>query len=214
MKKTRKFAALVAAMMCISGMGAMSAFATDINENAGTSNTAKTDDIEMYIKAYASNNNSTTNGDEDDYIWNVTITADDLQWEVDQTLNAQTHLEWNPTTHTYNAVSTGTAGQLQSTALHSGETADKNVNVANNSNFALTPTVSITGKEGYSNATTGNDKWFTVSGDATSVTTANNVDITISLVATNVDVILDTSNFSNIATTTLTLTPGSLVTPS
>lgn len=156
MKKTRKFAALLASVMAVSGMGAMSAFAEtttyidldiDVNANMSEFQTALTEHINdgnTYLARAFDNDGSAANPEYRESnvpiklteaivndgvpvaTWMIGITADELSWTITKTVNGG-NLEWDGSTYT----STG------GTATYTMDTTSKEVQVENKCNFSV-----------------------------------------------------------------------------
>jgi len=162
MKKTRKFAALVAAMMCISGMGAMNAFADNVdtidtngsNPVSAVSVTVDNDDNtkEADAKLYVGKNVIVTKAQNaPTATWNVVVsTSDSLTWTVSGTRTDTYNIAWNPETHTYSM--TDMTGQSY------GDTKEvaggnQSITFTNNSNFDISGSTGVYGTDGTSSAT-------------------------------------------------------------
>ncbi len=145
MKKTRKFAALLAALMCVSGMGAMNVSAADINSSSGTA--------EVGLKAYMTDDTNLTYASTQ--TWKITVEGTELVWEITKTGNAVQNLVWDG--REYRPVELDA-----SDVTYDIITPNKMVVIKNNSNFAVTPHVTVNDN----NATTdvNESEWFTSSG--------------------------------------------------
>lgn len=157
MKKTmKKFAAMIAAVMTVSAMGGMSTFAADVTSNHYVDgDTTKSATVDLRAKV-SSTTTSDSAGDfdpnKDDsnkHIWNVTISADNLTWDLvknDNTVYKQ-NVTWNSETHSYDVTRGDDDATLSTYTVAQGDTVDKTVNVKNDSNFAITSATEITYSE-------------------------------------------------------------------
>ena len=176
MKKTRKFAALLAALMCVSGMGAMNVSAANytIDDDDNTNEGSAIDSVTNNDAVYADLRVSKTVQREDTYqaapTWNVEVSTTDLTWTVTATRTYLTTLTWNSESGTYSvsSIDTGTMGDV---TVAGG---NKTVSILNRSNFSVTPAVTIVGTE---DDTASN--LFTAS-DTSAIESLGNLDVTIS----------------------------------
>lgn len=209
MKKTmKKFAAIIAAMMTVSALSSMSAFALETQHYTDTQD-PQTATVDLQAKV-ASTTTSTSVGEVDPnaddtgkHIWNVTISANILTWDLvknDNTAYKQ-NVTWNPETHTYN-ITDGIVDNVVSTySVASGDTAAKVVNVENNSNFAITSTTATTNPDGGSayGAT------FNVTNPTESINVGANANTTIEIDVSNMSGFTST-DYVSVGTATITLT--------
>ena len=154
MKKTMKrFAAITATMMTISALGSISAF-TDPTitsdhyidgpeyKNASVALQAKISSVDtpMVEGDIDPNKNDSANR-----IWNVTIDADTLQWDIVRTDTTRKYqvITWDPVNHTYTKTVGNDQNTVSSYALADNQSAEKSFNIKNDSNFAITSVTSI-----------------------------------------------------------------------
>ncbi len=153
MKKTMKrFAAITATMMTISALGSISAFAEPITsenyangpeyQNASVALQAKISNVDTDV---VEGSIDPTQNDSVNRIWNVTIGADTLQWDIVRTDTTRKYqvITWDPVNHTYNKTVGDDQDTVSSYALADGQTAEKSFNIKNDSNFAITSVTSI-----------------------------------------------------------------------
>lgn len=149
-KMNRKITAMLAAVMTMSAMGAMNAFAIETNHYAegGTSQSAE---VDLQAKVSAGTTTETpgsvdsSKDDTDKHIWNVTISADTLQWNLvkNDTVTYTQTLTWDPVNHVYTYARNDdwSNDSTESTyTVADTDTASKIVNVKNDSNFEITST--------------------------------------------------------------------------
>ena len=234
MKKTRKFAALLAGMMAVSAMGAMSANANydsvnEVNagstsvivakESANSSDSTKDASSNLYVKATTKQGNDTydTTGDNSKYIWNVTVTPQNLTWTVEKLSTNTKTLTWNSENGTY-TVNTAPNSNNYSLVNESSPSSDptdadrvKTVTFNNLSNFDVTVSgavASISGKTAIPNGL------FTVTAPSGAIpygATENNtasVAIDVSKVTDDFFDAMTVGNYNLVATANFTLTAG------
>ncbi len=176
MKKTRKFAALLAALMCVSGMGAMNAFAgnytidDDNNTNDGSSVTNVTDNDAVYANLRVGTNITRADTYQATPTWDVEVSTTDLTWTVTATRTYLTTLTWDSEHGAYSVGSTD-AGTMGTVTVTGG---NKTVSILNRSNFSVTPAVTIVGTEDDTASSL-----FTAS-DTSAIESLGNLNVTIS----------------------------------
>lgn len=145
-KMSRKIAAIIAAAMTATTMGAMNAFAADLTLTDGTETGTKTGSVDLNVRVI--------DGDELTYIsnrvWDIDIDATELTWVVKHNLGVQT-LIWNSVSGTYdvgpdavdgyefNRATTGANSNFSGvTDDDAANDFDKSVTLTNKCNFAVT----------------------------------------------------------------------------
>ena len=141
MKAMRNLAVVGIAAALAMAMSSV-AFAATIEDNDGPdSNTAN---VELGLNVTENKMADTYSGDINKKVWNVVISADSLTWNVEQQLSADSYeLTWDTTTHKYTKGNKTDGGDVESTALASGEATAKNFTITNHSNFDVTPTTAV-----------------------------------------------------------------------
>ena len=207
-KMTKRFAAIIAAVMTVSAMSSMSAFALTTRHYTDTTD-PQTATVDLQARV-ASTTTSTSVGavdqDADDtgkHIWDVTISADTLKWDLvknDETVYKQ-NVTWNPTTHTYD-VTRGDDDHVNSTySVASEDTAAKTINVENNSNFAITSaTATAAPQSGSACGAT-----FSVADPGEAIGIGANADTTITIDVSHMSG-FDSTDYVSVGTATITLT--------
>lgn len=205
-KMTKRFAAIIAAVMTVSAMSGMSAFAlaTEHYTEGGTSQSATVDLQARVSSTTQSSSVGRVDGTKDDtekHIWDVTISADTLTWDLvknDNTAYKQ-NITWNPSTHTYD-VTNGDVDTVVSTySVASTDTAAKTVNVANNSNFDITSATAAPQSESACGAT------FSVTDPTGAIAIGANADTTIAIDVSHMSG-FDSTDYVSVGTATITLT--------
>lgn len=211
MKKTMKrFAAITATMMTISALGSISAFADPTIETDHYIDTQESQNASVELKAKVSSVDTPVeegdidpnNNDSVNHIWNVTIDADTLQWDIVRTDTTRKYqvVTWDPVNHTY----TKTVGHNQNTvssyALADNQTADKSFNIKNDSNFAITSVTSIDDNSQLNNF----GATFSVSNSQEPIAVGGNRDTSITINITNMSG-FDSQNYVTIGTANITL---------
>lgn len=216
MKKTTKtLAAMLAAVMTVSALGSMSAFAiTDVTSNHYTEGgETKSATVDLQAKVTDGDNTETDgsfneeNVDTGKHIWNVTISADTLKWDLvkNTTTTYYQTLTWDATNHKYTAARATGDGSVQSTAAQyevaSPDTADKTVNVQNDSNFAITSATNIATEATAKGAT------FTAVDPQGNIAIGANADTTITIDTSGMaNQGFDSADYVSVGTATITLT--------
>lgn len=205
-KMTKRFAAIIAAVMTVSAMSSMSAFALTTRHYTDTTD-PQTATVDLQAKV-ASTTTSTSVGavdpnadDTGKHIWDVTISAETLTWDLvknDNTAYKQ-NVTWNPETHTYD-VTNGDVDTVVSTySVASEDTAAKTINVINNSNFAITSATAAPQSESACGAT------FSVTDPTEAIAIGANADTTITIDVSNMSG-FNSAEFVSVGTATITLT--------
>jgi len=155
-KMNKKIAAMLAAVMAVSAMGSMSAFATNVtSEHYVNGDDTKSATVDLQAKVFTTTETSTagdidsSKDDSSKHIWNVTISADTLTWDLvknDNTVYKQ-NVTWNSATHSYEVTRGDNDTILSTYTVAQNDTPDKTVNVKNDSNFAITSGTVITNSE-------------------------------------------------------------------
>ena len=154
MKKTMKrFAAITATMMTISALGSISAFAEPTITSDNYSDGPEYKNASVALQAKISNVDTDveegsidpTKNDSVNRIWNVTIDADTLQWDIVRTDTTRKYqvITWDPVNHTYTKTVGNDQNTVSSYALADNQSAEKSFNIKNDSNFAITSVTSI-----------------------------------------------------------------------
>lgn len=147
MKKTmKKFAAIIAAMMTVSALSSMSAFATEQNfTNEPNSNP----EVGLYIEIDAVPHNLSDNVAIDEQNinkWNVTINQSELTWQVVQTTQysgGTYNITWNAAAGHYEQSTPSGGGVPGATSSTITDEATKVFSIQNKSNFPLNYSVAI-----------------------------------------------------------------------
>lgn len=210
MKKTMKrFAAITATMMTISALGSISAFAEPITsenyangpeyQNASVALQAKISNVDTDV---VEGSIDPTQNDSVNRIWNVTIGADTLQWDIVRTDTTRKYqvITWDPVNHTYNKTVGDVQGTVSSYALANNETAEKSFNIKNDSNFAITSVTSIDDNSQLNNF----GATFSVSNSQDPIVVGGNRDTSITINITNMSG-FDSQNYVTIGTANITL---------
>lgn len=192
MKMTRKMAAMVAAMMAVSSIGAVNAFAeTTPVTSAGASASVDLMGNVTYTPNITDNDIQP--------VWSIEVETSALVWDVTVTPSGTNTITWNPQTQSYNKVfNAGSA-----TAVVNGE-ATKNISVTNKSNFNINTTTTIALEDGglwdatTQSPVTNPNEIFTVN-DITSLSGALNENNTgnISITLIKPGTLMDTSTNDN-----------------
>lgn len=168
-KMTRKTAVMLASAMMASAMMGAGVFAdaTSIStENGQEGGDSKTADVTLQI-GVSDTANIDVAGDRDGtlddtkyHIWNVTIGADSLSWDLKKTVTTTKYqtLTWDPSTQTYTVGQGGTQSIVNSFSLAENENAQKGFDITNHSNFAVSTAIAVTELDGFSD----NSDLFTV----------------------------------------------------
>ena len=149
-KMSRKIAAIIAAAMTATTMGAMNAFADEISvpdtvTHYSDDNDSKSAYVALNIEPYAGVSNPATavNTDENKHIWSITIDNDALTWKVARNTDGGTFdLEWDTTDHRYKVKNA--TGETVSFSMYNNDAAAKTVSLTNNSNFGVDFSTAIT----------------------------------------------------------------------
>ncbi|MBP1533790.1 MAG: hypothetical protein IK999_06650 [Ruminococcus sp.] len=133
MKMTRKMAAMVAAMMAVTSIGAVNAFAeTNVTPVEGDSQASSA--VLLKVKSTDSPRDAQANAIQKQ--WNVTISAEELSWDIVRIVDGGTYnLIWNNTQHKYEKVSNNDGSNRYE--LADVMETDKYVTIRNDSNFPL-----------------------------------------------------------------------------
>ncbi|MBQ1433489.1 MAG: hypothetical protein IIZ09_10370 [Ruminococcus sp.] len=139
MKMTRKMAAMVAAMMAVTSIGAVNAFAEIIDRPADNDlEPNRSGNVSVELKA---NVTETT-----DYVpnpiqavWNINVDTSSLLWNITVTDSGTYDIVWNPETQSYVR---GTPSGVKS-AVITDASATKYIRVTNKSNFDISSNTSI-----------------------------------------------------------------------
>ena len=234
MKKMRRIAVMLSAMMTFSAIGAMSASAvydTEDNVTAGsasvtvakedalTTDSGKTANANLYIKPTTKQGNDTydNTGDNSKYIWNVEVTPQNLTWTVEKLSTNTKTLTWNAENGTY-SVNTGANDNNYSLVNESSPASDptesdriKTVTFNNKSNFNVTVSGSVASISG---ETAIPDGLFTVTNPSDAIpygaTTNNTASIAIDVnkVDDNFFNAMTIGKYNLVATANFTLTAG------
>ncbi|MBP3798680.1 MAG: hypothetical protein J6I46_13030 [Ruminococcus sp.] len=136
MKMTRKMAAMVAAMMAVSSIGAISAFAETTVPAPDLENNSQSTNVELKMKS--NDNGMSSQANPIMRYWNVSISADELSWDIVRNVDGGTYdLQWNPVEHKYVKSAIVTNPDKNTYVLAQGTDAEKSVTIYNNSNFDL-----------------------------------------------------------------------------
>ena len=145
-KMTKRFAAIIAAVMTVSAMSSMSAFAeTQTITSEPVSNpevglNIAIDAVSDNLSAEVGSDETTTNK------WNVTIDQSELTWQVVQTTQytgGTYNITWNASTGRYEQSAPNGGGEINSTSSTITGDATKVFSIQNKSNFPLTYSVEI-----------------------------------------------------------------------
>lgn len=212
MKFTKKMAAMIAGMMTIAAMGGMTAFAdsqpvTSNNYTDGLNSQTATVDLQAKVSSTTETSSpgdiDSTKNDASNHIWAVTISADTLTWDLVRNVNTayKQNITWNPSTLTYD-VTNGDIDTTTSTySVASTDTADKTVNVANNSNFAITSaTTTAAPASGSAYGAT-----FSVTNPTGAIDIGGNANTTITINVSQMSG-FDSTDYVSVGTATITLT--------
>lgn len=211
MKKTMKrFAAITATMMNISALGSISAFADPTIETNHYIDTQESQNANVELKAKISSvdtpvvegNIDPNKNDSANRIWNVTIGADTLQWDIVRTDTTRKYqvITWDPVNHTYTKTVGNTQDTVSTYALANNETEEKSFNIKNDSNFAITSATSIA-----DNSQSGNfGATFSVSNSQEPIAVGGDRDTSITINITNMSG-FDSQSYVDIGTANITL---------
>ena len=140
MKMTRKMAAMVAAMMAVTSIGAISAFAETITGPASSypedSDRSGNVSVELWADvtqtpAYVPNPIQA--------VWNINVDTSSLEWKITVTDSGTYDIVWDPVTQSY-----GTTSPLENKrAVITEGSATKYIRVTNKSNFDITSHTTI-----------------------------------------------------------------------
>jgi hypothetical protein len=154
MKKTmKKFAAMIAAVMTVSAMGGMSTFAANVvSDHYVDGGTTQSATVDLQAKVSNTTTSDSAGGfdpskdDSDKHIWNVTISAATLTWDLVRNNNTvyKQNVTWNPVDHIYEVTPGDNDTTLSTYTVADDDTAAKPVNVKNDSNFAIRSQTEIT----------------------------------------------------------------------
>ena len=88
----------------------------------------------------------TVKNDSQYHIWNVTIDADTLRWDLVRNVDTQNYqtLTWDPVEHVYTAGTGDVQSETVSYSIDPGDTATKTISITNDSNFPIRRSVSAT----------------------------------------------------------------------
>ena len=143
-KMSRKIAAIIAAAMTATTMGAMNAFAADLSLSNGDGGT-KTGSANLQIQPYNGTHNDAVreNDDEHNNVWDIDITfTDELVWKVNRNTDGGSYdLNWDVSQHKY-VVDEVIRPSVRFT-LKDGDAREKSVKLSNNSNFPISYNSSI-----------------------------------------------------------------------
>ena len=132
MKMTRKMAAMVAAMMAVSSIGAVNAFAEEIR----ITDSSQSAEVALKVNpTYVENSGGVA---DPIAVWDITVSADNLVWNIQKTTNIETAtLTWDRDNHKYimNEPSSSTTYELVN-----NDSAVKNIRIINDSNFDIEAT--------------------------------------------------------------------------
>lgn len=138
MKMTRKMAAMVAAMMAVSSIGAISAFAETITGPASSypEDSDRSGNVSVELQAEVNNTNTII----DNYtpVWSIEVNTTALVWNVEVTTSGTDNLIWDPSSQTYSRQ----PGQRGKAAQVIGSS-DRSISVTNKSNFDISSETSI-----------------------------------------------------------------------
>lgn len=207
-KMTKRFAAIIAAVMTVSAMSSMSAFALTTQHYIDTTD-PQTATVDLQARV-ASTTTSTSVGDVDQYaddtgkhIWDVTISAETLTWDLvknDNTAYKQ-NITWNPSTHTYDVTNGDIDNVVSTYSVASTDMVAKTINVANNSNFAITSaTATAAPQSGDAYGAT-----FSVTDPTGAIAIGESADTTITIDVSHMSN-FDSADYVSVGTATITLT--------
>ena len=156
MKKTmKKFAAIIAAMMTVSALSSMSAFATPTIIEDANDTTAQ---VPVKVALITTDTRVPDGMD----VWNVAVDTTALEWTITKNIGGTLH--WDPSSHTYTTGTNNVTYKCDDGSFYTAEDfvyEDVNnrriINVTNNSNFGIAASASISDSGSYGTA-----DWFTV----------------------------------------------------
>ena len=150
MKMTRKMAAMVAAMMAVSSIGAVNAFA----ESQNNSVSLKANVTEGTVHIENSDTEEVEQSDTNKMVWAITLDTDTLSWNiVKDTVNHTTtnyKLVWNKETKKYDKQYTGNPTTTNTTYEYrlNNDEPERMVGITNNSNFAVSRSINVSKETG------------------------------------------------------------------
>lgn len=135
------------------------------------------------------------NNDSQYHIWNVTVDADELHWDLVRNVDTQNYqtLTWDPVNHVY---TTGTGDVQSETVTYSvdtNDTATKTISITNDSNFSIRRSV-----------TASNNK-FTVTETDTAIAIGGNANSNITIIPTTFSD-FEYYSYTSVGTAVITLT--------
>lgn len=194
MKMTRKMAAMVAAMMAVSSIGAVNAFA----ESQNNSVSLKANVTAGTVRNENSDTEEVDQSDTNKMVWAITLDTETLSWNiVKDTVNHTTtnyKLVWNKETKKYDKQYTGNPTTNDTTyeyRLNNEEVPERFVGITNNSNFAVSRSINVSKETGID----ASDSLFTTNIIDSSIAVGGHVSDTISIdvnaIPHNIDLTLD-----------------------
>jgi hypothetical protein len=194
MKMTRKMAAMVAAMMAVSSIGAVNAFA----ESQNNSVSLKANVTEGTVHIENRDTEEVEQSDTNKMVWAITLDTDTLSWNiVKDTVNHTTtnyKLVWNKETKKYDKEYTGNPTTTNTTyeyRLNNDDVPERFVEITNNSNFAVSRSINVSKEAGID----ASDSLFMTNIIDSSIAVGGNVSDTISInvgaISQNKDLALD-----------------------
>jgi len=138
MKKMRRIAVMLSAMMTFSAIGGMSAFADDMITLTESSDTSKTGSVGLQLR----NTPATAPEGTKTATWYITVDTANLTWEVKENISPDT-LHWNGTSYDVDSYGSMTrtfdeTANLNNTATDVEGKFDKTATITNKCNFNLT----------------------------------------------------------------------------
>lgn len=129
------------------------------------------------------------------HIWNVTVDADVLQWNLVKNVDTKNYqtLTWDPVNHVYTTGTGGVQSETVSYSVDTNDTATKTLSITNDSNFSIRRSVSID-----------NDK-FTVAESNAAIATASSANSSITIDPTKFSG-FDEYSYTSVGTAVISLT--------
>jgi len=140
MKMTRKMAAMVAAMMAVTSIGAVNAFAEIIDRPADYDlEPNRSGNVSVELKANVTETPAYV-PNPIQAVWNINVNTSSLLWNITVTDSGTYDIVWDPGTQSYST----TSPSEDKRAVITDDSATKYIRVTNKSNFDISSTTSIT----------------------------------------------------------------------